>query len=543
MEGYSPDSPNAPEKKGESKTDTKSSKESLLKLGGKTLETGNKNEAAHKIADSSLWEKLIPKSGEKKAEQPPTKDTERLDGKPEIAELPAEAAVERLNSDEQREVVRDRATERRSEIQAEATEDKDPAEVAADAASLKFYEQLAENRDSVPEIMTELPTDVAEELEDEPDEALEVAEPAHAPEVAETIDQSESAELAPEAPAELEHDQAINLNQEKPKDEEPTPTPASSQPAAGGAGTPNQPPTPPSPPTGPANPNFNPFTAGGGGANPDTAPATTIENNYYEDNGGAYMLAGGILGYMLGRRRGRIKTEKKLKAVSRNLERQIKQTHERIDRQELTIREQARERFNQTRGTETTTARSEQRVRPEVAERQKAEKLIATPAEITAVGVTAEQVQKMEHHELLAAVEKIDIDGTNLRQIFEAKQITEPGLRRLTQEYLRGGDVRHALQYERQVKEMQYERDPQMRDRLAASYAEIDAARPQSAQEALSALLAQDAAPSPQVVRAAQQAAADEAKAAQKPHNQVLISAWVALIVVLVIIIAVLAMH
>jgi uncharacterized protein YicC (UPF0701 family) len=148
----------------------------------------------------------------------------------------------------------------------------------------------------------------------------------------------------------------------------------------------------------------------------------------------------------------------------------------------------------------------------------------------------------MQHHEVLALAEKISIDGTSLRKIYEAKQITEPGLRRLTREYLRGGNVKAALQQELAVKEMQYERDPQMRDRLAASYAGVDAAAPQASSESMASLLSQGQQPSSTAqMHAKLQQAADEATTAKNKGKQLLISAWAVLIVVLVIVAVVLA--
>jgi hypothetical protein len=156
----------------------------------------------------------------------------------------------------------------------------------------------------------------------------------------------------------------------------------------------------------------------------------------------------------------------------------------------------------------------------------------------------AERVQRMEHPELLTLAEKISIDGTSLRTIYEAKQITEPGLRRITNEYLRGGDVKAALQQELLVKELSYERDPQSRDRLAASYTNVDEAKPRASSDGMASLLEHGARqPSNQFGSTKEVDQEASEKPAKQPAQQVLISAWVALVVVLVIIVLVLLMR
>jgi hypothetical protein len=71
----------------------------------------------------------------------------------------------------------------------------------------------------------------------------------------------------------------------------------------------------------------------------------------------------------------------------------------------------------------------------------------------------------MSRAELLAVSEKIVVDGSSLRQIYETHLVGERGLRRLVAEHLRGGNVKKALRREMVEREIDFERDPAMRDR------------------------------------------------------------------------------
>lgn len=71
----------------------------------------------------------------------------------------------------------------------------------------------------------------------------------------------------------------------------------------------------------------------------------------------------------------------------------------------------------------------------------------------------------MSRTELLALSETIFIDGGSLRQIYETHLIGERGLRRLVSEHLKGGDLHNTLRMEVMEREMDFERDPKLRDK------------------------------------------------------------------------------
>lgn len=78
--------------------------------------------------------------------------------------------------------------------------------------------------------------------------------------------------------------------------------------------------------------------------------------------------------------------------------------------------------------------------------------------------LTGKRVDTLSRAELFSLAETIIIDGSSLRQIYETHLVGERGLRRLVAEHLRGGDLKKALRSEIIEREIDFERDPDLRD-------------------------------------------------------------------------------
>ena len=430
--------------------------------------------------------------------------TESLFSKKKSVETPAETEnsaenTETLTTDEKVAAVQQLASARQAELANEVAETDVPtseAEIAAVAAFLAAAEALGDTEAAYQQITAELaaPIEVSE---------TEIA--IDEPQSGEIDLHSNPLEGAAEANDEDEEDVVRPPATTTPSPASvPTPRPQS------GSGGPGPSPAVYSGPGGPnSTPNLIPATAE---AVVPMAVARSNERRALTDG----LIVGGIVGYLYGRRRGRIKTEKRLAPVQRQLEKQVNKLQTELLQTEDTVRLQARklqqlrpraaarltERWQ--RQTPKETIKQPERLKQHVSVPPERIGHVLVAASATRVGderlKTESKPSKMEgpaikkradtmtRSELLAISETVQVDGTSLRQIYETKQISEKGLRRLVTEHLRSGNVARALRKELVEHEIDFERDPILRDRGSSNSAQRGSG---AGKTALSGLLAQ----------------------------------------------------
>ncbi|HEY5152873.1 MAG TPA: hypothetical protein VII55_02765 [Candidatus Saccharimonadales bacterium] len=92
-----------------------------------------------------------------------------------------------------------------------------------------------------------------------------------------------------------------------------------------------------------------------------------------------------------------------------------------------------------------------------------------SPAERSTGPASDKRIGTISRAELLSLSEQITVDGSSLRQIYESHLVGERGLRRLVAEHLKGGDLKKALRREVVEREIDFERDPLVRDMIPQS--------------------------------------------------------------------------
>jgi hypothetical protein len=340
------------------------------------------------------------------------------------------------------------------EVAQEHVESSDPVETAQESVNHAFVETKAAVNNT-PE--AEPDNQENDEVEAEPDEAPEVA-----PEAIEDTDEEDD-----------------------PTAQQPTPAPVGGGSGSGGG---TMPPSGPAPTGGPAQPGPNPnthayFQAQASNPNyyqaPPVSPNRNVHTPDYGPPGRGEVVGAALIGYLFGRWRGRRKAERQLKPQVTNLERQVNRLEDDITYKQESIRNLTQEKYRAAQ-EKNTQERMIERLRKLPQQNREATPL--TVAEQTqpnilhegpmVVRVTPGSIESLPfhkrsealtHQELVTAAEKVTIDHIPLRQMYEANRFDEKGLRRIMDAFLRGGDVRKALQHELVLKESSFELDPRQR--------------------------------------------------------------------------------
>ena len=236
---------------------------------------------------------------------------------------------------------------------------------------------------------------------------------------------------------------------------------------------------------------------------PDDPEVRRMNSLYYRDGRRGGLLLGGALGYLFGRRRGRIKTEKKLEPVINKKETEIGKLKKDLERSEQEVRKVASEHLpNSPEAVNVVPAHTLEQRRQEQHDREEkfaeslsdeaiitkakstpdrivdqmptqehtAEKAGDIKTEVTAIARDAEknlnkqtsrekvaEIASMTVPELLVIADKIQVESTSLRRIYENRRIDAVNLRHVVKEYVSGGNYEKTLRQSIASVELQQE--------------------------------------------------------------------------------------
>lgn len=167
----------------------------------------------------------------------------------------------------------------------------------------------------------------------------------------------------------------------------------------------------------------------------------------------------GILDYLIDRRKIRIdkKSEKK-KDLDKKLDNEVDKLRIELAESERRVRvEAANDKRKTSVGLEAYPEPELQILRKLEKNKTKENRSIEKPVAV------------MSKDELSKVAQNIKIDGTSLKQVFDSHLISEKGLRRIVSTFLRGGNIKRALNREILQRQVDFEKDPILRDSYSSN--------------------------------------------------------------------------
>lgn len=196
-------------------------------------------------------------------------------------------------------------------------------------------------------------------------------------------------------------------------------------------------------------------------------------------------VASALTGYLIGKRVGKKTTKAEVAPIRRRLEIKVQEMEQKLSNQEATIQKLTKENKLRMRQIvpEARTQPTVESSRLDLTKPERVEhigKVVIVAAEKPKVPtkkerelttsnirklIKPEEIKTMRRQELLAVSDKIRVEGASLKAMFENNLFGERALRRLVENYLKGKDIRAALRREIVEREIDFERDPILRDR------------------------------------------------------------------------------
>lgn len=440
MEGV-PFFPEAPDDDEESKAEKKDSKDSKDK----------KLSIFDKLIKGAAADEEKPKKGFELFKDDKTEKTDNA----EQDELP----LEQLATDEKQQAAEQYVQARTSEVEQELgnVPDGTPAEAAvlANAALLEnIQEKLDADQPLDAGLLDETLTETLNELGLDTSGAEETPEDVLAETIAETEETQPDDTAVPTA---------------VPPTSPPVVPPPAVPPAAntGGVGLPPIPPV-----------TFGvPAMPGVGLPNMNTVPNSTPEVVQVRSRRreAANVLVGGIVGYMVGRRGGRLRTEAKLLPVQEKLKKEVAGLHDQIGLREekirkLTYAQTAEQPARQERVIERVEKRAERNARQQSRAPENSPVFDRVTEPRLHTSERFKSVETMTIPELIAIAERIEIQQSSAKRLFETGRLDAEGLRHIVRSYLRGERLEPVLRERLKTPEIHQNPETLQTSRTTNSY-------------------------------------------------------------------------